>query len=204
MRIILATPALLPETGASATYTAGLAERLKVTHEVTVVSYGQSPAQISGVKIITVPADGGPLSRFAAYFFALLRIAKKADIIYVQNATTVGLAAAFVGMWLAKPVVLKFAADAAWEKAVEMELTKKTLDEFLARPPSNFKIGLLIDLQKFVLSHVSKITPPSDSLRTLVTTYYGVDAQKVQVNEETEWEQHLEKLLAIFILLKQS
>lgn len=182
MRIVLATPIFPPETGGPATYTRELAERLKQAHEITVVTYADAPEAMAGVKMVAISKEKPLLSRLAAYFFALRSESKKADIIYVQNAVAAGLPAALVGMVTGKPVVLKFVGDEAWERATQVGLIKKPLDEFLARPTANFKIGLFIDVQRFVLSHVSKVLPPSDFLRTIITTHYGVDAQKVQVN----------------------
>lgn len=183
MRIIIATPIFPPETGGPATYTRELAERLtQQNHEITVVAYADAPEAIAGVRVVAVSKERPTFSRLISYFFALNREAKKADIIYVQNAVASGLPAALVGMLSGKPVVLKFVGDEAWERATQAGLTAKPLNEFLARPAVSLRIGFFIDIQKFVLNRVSKIVPPSDFLRTIITTYYGVDAQKVQVN----------------------
>jgi glycosyltransferase involved in cell wall biosynthesis len=182
MRIILATPIYPPEIGGPATYTRELATRLKTQEKITIVALADEGEKIEGVNLVLVAKKQGVLSRTIEYFSVLLREAKAADLIYVQNAVAAGLPAALVGALLKKPVVLKFVGDEAWERATQAGKTRKTLEQFLSAPDGGLKAKFFISIQRFVLNKVSMVVPPSQFLVDTIVRYYGVPQERVQVN----------------------
>jgi glycosyltransferase involved in cell wall biosynthesis len=182
MRIILATPIYPPEIGGPATYTKELATRLSKSEQITIVTYADEAQVIEGTKLVLVAKSQGLITRLVQFFFALLREARKADVIYVQNAVAAGLPAALAGLLLKKPVVLKFVGDEAWERATQVGKTKKNLAEFLAAPEGGLKTSIFISIQRFVLNHVTAVVPPSEFLAEILEAYYGVPPGRVSVN----------------------
>jgi glycosyltransferase involved in cell wall biosynthesis len=182
MRIVIATPIYPPEIGGPATYTHELASRLSRAEQITTVAYADEGEAVAGTKLVLVAKKQDLISRLVEFFFVLLREARKANVIYVQNAVAAGLPAVLAGMLLKKPVVLKFVGDEAWERATQAGKTNKNLEEFLAEPEGGFKTSVFIFIQKFVLTHVSAVVPPSQFLGEILSTYYGVPAEKLNVN----------------------
>lgn len=190
MRLILATPLIPPEIGGPATYIKELCERLGDGFDITVVAYASTAEPIPGVALHTVSKNRPLPLRLLKYFFVLLREAKQADLIYVQNAAASGLPAVLVGGLLRKPVVIKFVGDEAWERASLARKTTLRLEEFLERPEGGFHIRLLMTLQGFVLRRATRVSTPSAYLRDAIVRTYGVMPERAVVNynaaEETE------------------
>src|SRR3569832_25851 len=182
MRIVLATPIYPPEIGGPATYTKELATRLASSEQVTIVAYADKAEVVEGAKLVLVAKSQGLVSRLWQFFVVLLREAKGAQVIYVQNAVAAGLPAVLAGMLLRKPVMLKFVGDEAWERATQAGKTKKNLAEFLAAPDGGLQSSIFISIQRYVLNHVSAVVPPSQFLGDILSANYGVAPSKIHVN----------------------
>jgi len=120
--------------------------------------------------------------RLPKFFWTLLRAARGADIIYVQNAVAAGLPAVIVGKLLHIPVILKFVGDESWERAAQLRQTTKHLEEFLASHDGSFKISTLRRVQRFALRHASAVTTPSAYLADTLAHFYGVPRERLVVN----------------------
>ena len=134
MKILLATPIYPPEIGGPATYTKELCERLSPKHEITVVAYTDTKDAFPNTRLISITKHQPLLKRLIKYTWAIWKIGKKFDVIYVQNAMAAGLPVAIVARLLKVPFVLKFVGDEAWERATQNKLTKKYLEEFFEKP----------------------------------------------------------------------
>ena len=130
MRIVLATPVYPPEFGGPATYTKGLALKLRDEHEVVIVAYASTSEIIPGTTLFVASKQHPLPLRILKFTFDLFRASRGADVIYVQNAMAAGLPAVIVGMIRRIPVILKFVGDEAWERASQQRRTKKRLEEF--------------------------------------------------------------------------
>lgn len=113
MRVVIATPLYPPDIAEPAPYVKELAKRLRNEHEVTIVAYGRLPEKIQGVRIIAVPKDRPTVSRLFAFYRALRRAAKNADVVYAENGSSVELPVSLVG----KRLVLHMGDAAAHEHA---------------------------------------------------------------------------------------
>jgi Glycosyl transferase 4-like domain len=117
MKIVLATPLYPPEIAEPAPYVKELAKRLTKLHEVTVVAYARLPEAVPGLRIIAVDKRRLLLVRLLAYFFALLRAARRADLVYAMNGASVELPAIFATFFIGRPFVFHVGDTAAHERA---------------------------------------------------------------------------------------
>ncbi|MEK7641462.1 MAG: glycosyltransferase family 4 protein [Patescibacteria group bacterium] len=190
MKIVIATPIYPPEIGGPATYTKELCERLHGTHDITVVAYTDVGTAFEGTKLMPVSKRKPLPVRLPLYLLTLLKAARGADLVYVQNAMAAGLPTAIVCSVLRTPFVLKFVGDEAWERATQRRLTKKRLEEFLTNPEGDWKIRAMMRVQGWVLRRAACVTTPSAYLSEELIKAYGVRRERSVVNynaaEETE------------------
>ena len=182
MKIVLATPLYPPEIGGPATYTHELAIRLREKHGITVLAYADAPLPIERVTLVAISKRQALPLRLIRFFFALLRRARGADLIYVQNAVAAGLPVALVSALLGKPFIVKFVGDEAWERATQRRVTDKRLEDFLAEPTSDLRTRMFLGIQKFVLSRARIVTTPSAYLRDTLIRAYKLSPERVVVN----------------------
>lgn len=133
MRIVIATPLYPPEIAEPAPYTKELAKRLSATHEVTVVAYGRLLEPVPGVTIVEVNKRHPLLVRLVTYFFALLHMAKSADIVYAQNGPSVELPVGLVSRIDGHPLFLFGITDHAAHTRARENLVQGFLHRFARR-----------------------------------------------------------------------
>lgn len=190
-KILLATPIYPPEIGGPATYTKELIEKLKNDFEITVLTYGdknKSPL-FDGSTLHIIDKNKSMPVRLMLYTIKLLSLARKVDVIYVQNAVAAGLPVAIASKILGKPFILKFVGDEAWERATQRKETTKFLEDFLNAPEGGTWIKMLRTIQGFVLRRASIVTTPSAYLGELLVKNYGVKKERMITNynaSETE------------------
>lgn len=190
-KILLATPIYPPEIGGPATYTKELIEKLKNDFEITVLTYGdknKSPL-FDGSTLHIIDKNKSMPVRLMLYTIKLLSLARKVDVIYVQNAVAAGLPVAIASTILRKPFILKFVGDEAWERATQRKETTKFLEDFLNAPEGGTWIKMLRTIQGFVLRRASIVTTPSAYLGELLVKNYGVKQERMITNynaSETE------------------
>ncbi len=117
MKIVLATPLYPPEIAEPAPYIKELAKHLARLHDITIVAYARLPEKVHGVLILSVDKRQPLLLRLFSYFFALLRAAHRADIIYAMNGASVELPAALVALFTGRPLIFHVGDAAAHERA---------------------------------------------------------------------------------------
>ncbi len=182
MRVIFATPIYPPEVGGPATYTVDLAERMRGEHHITIVTYADHAEPVPSTHLIQISKKQMLPMRLYKFYRALLREAKQADLIYVQNAVAAGWPAIWIGKKLNKPVIVKLVGDEAWERAAQAGKTTKQLEDFYKSPEGGLKTKLFMAIQRSVLTRASLVTTPSVYLGELLIKYYGVTREKLVVN----------------------
>lgn len=182
MKILLATPIYPPEAGGPATYVRELSEHLHTVHDITVVALARHPVAFPGTRLVAVNKDQNIFLRLFQFTWTLIREAKHADVIYVQNAMAAGLPAAIAGMIRHKPVIVKFVGDEAWERATQHGKTTKRLEEFYLAPEGGLRTTLMMLIQGFVLRHVTLVTTPSSYLCDEIVRTYRINPKRAQVN----------------------
>lgn len=107
MRIVIATGIYPPEIGGPALYAEGVKKALEASgHRAPLVLFGSLRKLPSGV-------------RHLLYGIKLFFASVGADAIFAFDTYSVGVPAAFVGMLLRKPVLIRVGGDFAWESYVE-------------------------------------------------------------------------------------
>jgi len=106
MKILIATALFPPDVAPVAVYTKELAQRLATTHEVHILAYGRFPEQVPGVAITTVSKRHPLPTRLVLFLIALMRHARHADRIVIENGASVELPALFAALLTQKPYIL--------------------------------------------------------------------------------------------------
>lgn len=144
MKIVLATPIYPPEIGGPSQYVKNLSERFeKKGIQAEVVSY-------NSIKKVPQPL------RFIAYFLALLKSVKKAEIIYAFNLISCGLPAYCISTIFQKKFVVRLGGDFLWERKTESDNIGQSLKEYYQQPKS-FK-------EKFFIFIINNILKKSDMI----------------------------------------
>lgn len=179
MKIIFATAVYPPEIDRLAVYSRQLADNLKGDHRVTILAYANKKYEDD---MLVVGKDNPLLFRLGVYTWQLLKLSKKADLIFVQNSLATSLPAILVKYLNRKPVLINYFEDEAYKRAYNLKLSKKSLVEFLSEKQQSKKIKRWLKLQKWVFSRASKVVVSSKALAEVLSKYYQVDKQKIVVN----------------------
>lgn len=117
MKIVIATPLYPPDIEETAAYVKELARRLSLEHFVTIVAYGAIPEEVPSVRIVVVSKRLPILLRLIAYTFALMREARRANLIYAQNGASVELPSAIATLITRTPLIMHTADPRAYQAA---------------------------------------------------------------------------------------
>lgn len=133
MKIVLATPLYPPDIAEPAPYIKELAKRLSGMYEVTIVTYGHIPEEIEGVRIQAVNKQRPLPFRLITYTFALLKAARGADVLYLQNGPSVELPAFIVSFLTGARFIMRIGDEAAHRHAQEHPLLRALESSVLRR-----------------------------------------------------------------------
>lgn len=117
MKIVIATPLYPPDIAPPAIYVKHLTELLSKDCELSVITYGRYPEEISGVNITTIDKKQPLIKRLFEYMLFLKRAMHDADIVYAQNGASVELPLLFASLFEQTPYVLRITDRAAHERA---------------------------------------------------------------------------------------
>ncbi len=185
MKITLITPIFPPVIGGPATYTWEVSHRLK-DHDINIIAFGDDAKKIDVAEVDLVKLrEGfwrklpliGSVIRQAELVMLVITKALRSDLIYIQGPLVAGFTASFIGQLFAKKMVMKFVGDISWEVAHRKGKTKLNLDEFLESGGG----GLLRKLQRAAFHRVDAVVVPSEYLRNILVSYYGLSRDKVHV-----------------------
>lgn len=168
MRVLIVTGLFPPDIGGPATYSKILAEELpKHGVAVEVLSFGSVRQMLKFI-------------RHLVYFFKVLRLGRKADVIFAQDPISVGLPSMLAAKILHKKFILKIVGDYAWEQGVQRFGVKELLDIFLLKKNYPWQVRLLRWFEKLVAEKADKIITPSEYLKSVIVKW-GIDAKKIFV-----------------------
>ena len=122
MKIVIVSPLYPPDIAQPAPYVKELGSRLSGSHEIVVVTYGSLPELVRGVHIVTVPKHTPLFMRLFSFTRALMREAKDADVIYLQNGASAELPAGIVARLTRTPLVAHIVDAQAHENAARHPL----------------------------------------------------------------------------------
>jgi glycosyltransferase involved in cell wall biosynthesis len=180
VRILIVTGIFPPDIGGPATYVPQIAEGLAQRgHAVTVVTLSDRLDHEDGVypfRVIRLPRRAFKPWRMGRTVLVLLRLGRRADILFVNGLALESVLANFV---LRKPLVMKVVGDLAWERATSRDWTADDFETFQKR-----RYGLRIELLKALRSwwtrRADRVIVPSRYLARWVAGW-GVPAEKIVV-----------------------
>ena len=160
IKVLIATGVYPPESGGPAIYSKFLNDNLpKEDFEVEVLPFllfSMYP------KVI----------RHFTYFFAVVKKARKMDIIYAQDPVSAGFPAFLVAKLLRKRFILRLGGDYAWEQGTLRFGVTDSLDNFSKKYGSYpLMVRILKDIQHFVVSQTKTIVVPSRYLKNIVMNW---------------------------------
>ncbi len=170
MRIVLATPLYPPEIAEPAPYVKELARRLSARHAVIVVAYARLPEQVPGVSVITVDKQKPLPVRLFAYFLALRKATKDADIVYAENGGSVELPAGLLSLLSERPVIMHIGDQTAH---------RRTRANVIRRY-----------LEQFSFSRAKKVIDSAPAARPEILPFEPFPADKFTAYERS-WDEHL-------------
>lgn len=179
MRVLITSPVFPPDLGGPAVYVPSLARfLLERGHTVKVVAFCSDPAP-SGqpFPVVSILPASLPI-RYLRAFFAVLREARDADVVYVNEhlALLHVLAARLRG----KPVMIRIMVDGAWEIAHRYGWCGEDDIVTFQTKTYGWKVKLTRSLQKRWWKMSAHIVACSEFLRQILVRNYGVSAEKVQ------------------------
>jgi glycosyltransferase involved in cell wall biosynthesis len=186
MKIILATPLYPPEIEDISLYCQKLTRHLRDEDEVQVLTYAKHVESDDELDIVIVDKHQPVLIRLFKFTWQLFKLARQADLIYVQNAVAAGLPAIIVKYLTGTPVVVNFAEDESWKRSAHLRLTERPLEEFLEDRDSNVKNKWIMRIQTLVLRRASRVIVSSRVLADLVADSYKIDRANISSNYNPE------------------
>lgn len=182
-KIVIATGIFPPDIGGPASYIRAIGGPLSEHADVHVVAFSSVRTHEGdeglpyAVRRVWTRIPWG--IRHVVFFLRCWAAARKADRVYVLNATTAGYTGS-VAAWLAgKPTVVRIVGDYAWEMAVLKGRTYLMIDDF-QESKKRGKTKRLDAMQKWVCGRAETIIVPSEYLSDLVMGW-GIDEKKIVV-----------------------
>ncbi len=186
MKILITTGIYPPEVGGPATYAALVEKELpKYGVEVTVLPF-------------RVVRHLPKIIRHVSFFFKVLKIGFKMDLLYTQDPVSVGFPTMLVSKMLGKPFLIRMPGDYAWEQATGRYGVKDGINQFQHK-----KYGFNIELIRFIQSATArfadKIITPSKyfgqlvslwnpSKKNVVSIYNGIDLVAINSDCRNSYE----------------
>jgi glycosyltransferase involved in cell wall biosynthesis len=166
VKICITSGTFHPDVGGPPTYLSALTESLlQQGQRLRVVTYGRPGGQYP-YPIARIPREGPEPLRLARFGAAVLRDARAADLLFVND---YGLPPALANLSLRLPLVIKIVGDFAWEYAIRHKLIPGGLaiDEFQRRRFSP-RVEKLRAIQTWYCRRADLVITPSDYLAELV------------------------------------
>ncbi len=184
MKILIVTGIYPPAIGGSATYSALLKRELPSRgFEVAVLTYGASDEQ----NIFAVSNFWPKGLRHLIYFFKLLQLARKSDVVLAADSSFgAATVAALVCRLIGKKLLVRVTGDYTWEQGVQRFGVKDLIDAFQTKK-YGWSVGFLRWAQRLAVRSASIVIAPSEYLRGLAIGW-GALPEKVRViNNAVDW-----------------
>ncbi|MBA3245181.1 MAG: glycosyltransferase family 4 protein, partial [Actinobacteria bacterium] len=179
MKVLIVSGIWPPDVGGPASHSPELAARLHARgHRVEVLTTAVATPAAEAYPVHWVGRGSPPGLRHAAFALRLGRLARAADIVYVNSVLTRGVAGTRAAR---RPVVVKLTDDPAYERARRFGLFDGDLDGF-QRFGGGTRVRALRALRDTALRHASLVVCPSAYLREHALGW-GVRPDQVAVVE---------------------
>lgn len=117
--------------------------------------------------------------RYLKYFWRVWRLAKWAEVIYVQGPVSEGLPSWLACRWRRRKYVLKIVGDYAWEQASQRRGVSDSLDDFQNKK-YDWRTELWRQAERKVARDAEIIITPSEYLKSIVAGW-GIKEEKIKV-----------------------
>jgi len=183
MKIIIASGIYPPDSGGPATYSQLIAREFNDQEiKISLICYSdkyEENDKDEKFKTIRILRKQNTLKRYFNYFKNLLKLAKKADVIYAQGPLAAGLPAMLVAKILHKKFIVKIVGDYAWEQYQNQSSGSDLIDEFQNKK-YDWKTELRRKIQRRVVNGANKVIVPSEYLKKIVIGW-RINADKINV-----------------------
>jgi glycosyltransferase involved in cell wall biosynthesis len=179
MRILITSPVFPPDLGGPAVYVPSLARYLVGRgHEVEVVAFCSDPKPSGYPFRVTAIARGSLPVRYLKAFFSVLRRARRADVVYVNE--HLALLHVLAARLARRPVVIRIMVDGAWEIAHRKGWIGG--DDIVAFQAKDYgwQVKLVRALQRRWWGWSRRLIACSEFLRQIPIRRYGVPESKVE------------------------
>ncbi|MEM1448978.1 MAG: glycosyltransferase family 4 protein [Planctomycetota bacterium] len=177
MRVLITSPVFPPDLGGPAVYVPSLGRFLvERGHDVHVVAFCSDPKPAGYPFRVTAISRGSLPVRYLRAFFAVLRAAKDADVVYVQE--HLALLHVLAAKLRRKPVVIRIMVDGSWEIAHRKGWCGGDDIVTFQGKDYGWKVGLTRFLQRSWWGWCSRIICCSEFLRGILVEHHGVPADK--------------------------
>jgi glycosyltransferase involved in cell wall biosynthesis len=188
-KVLIATGIFPPDIGGPATILEALAYDLcQADFSVKIITYAdqaeknrekkESRALGRDFEVHKIIRGRGTVSHLK-YFWRMLKLGRRADIIYVTDTYSVGYFAYLIKKIFGKKYVVRFAGDSAWETAVANGWTNDYIADF-QKNKYNDKIEALKNKRKKILVNADKVIAVSDFMNRIAKAI-GVDGDKIKI-----------------------
>lgn len=193
MRVLLATGIYPPETGGPATFVPALAAEWKARGmEVTIVTYGDERTHLSKEWLVEVVSRaGGVLVRYVRYALRVWRLARRADVVFLQGAFSEGLPGTIGAMLARRPTMLRVPGDFAWEGMQREGVSSaQALEQFLATKKP-LKWRAVFAVESWVARRAKAVVTPSRYLQALAVAWKVREERRHVIYNTVRLEQNL-------------
>lgn len=191
-KIIIATGIFPPDIGGPATYSKMLVgEFARQGRDIAVVTYADKKdskfkIQDPRFEIVRVYRSLPKGLIHFMYFWNVLKLAKRGDVVYAQDPISAGLPALIAAKISGSKFILKVVGDYAWERYQNSKIKNqnnnakfKNIEDFQDYKPKFF-IHILKKLERLVARSADSVVTPSEYLKKIVLKW-RVSESKIKV-----------------------
>jgi len=115
------------------------------------------------------------------YVAKIIRTAREADVVFAQDAMSVGLPVMLAMLIVGKPFVVRLGGIFSWEQGRQRFGVKDSLDEFVQNLRKyGLQVRMFTAIERFVCARAIKIIVPSEYLKSVLIRF-GVSEEKIAV-----------------------
>ena len=189
IKVLIATGIFPPDIGGPATILGALARDLcQADFSVKIITYADQAKKDREKKESRVLGMGFEIHRIIRgrgtashlkYFWRMLKLSRRADLIYVTDTYSVGYFAYLIKKIFGKKYIVRFAGDSAWETAVANGWTNDYIVDF-QKNNYNDKIEALKNKRTKILVNADKVIAVIDFMNRIAKAI-GVDGNKIKI-----------------------
>src|SRR3989344_5370089 len=181
-KVLITTGIFYPDIGGPASYAKTLAKRLR-DFDVTILTYSSvfrfKDDKNQSYKIVRVWRKFPKGLRHLIYFFKVVSLARKSNVIFSLNAVSAGVPSLVAAKIFKKKLFVKVVGDSAWERAATKKSTQLLIDDFQKSKKSG-TIKFLDKMQRWVCKKSDGIIVPSKYLADIVSGW-GISKDKISI-----------------------